>query len=253
MEEIEEKGVTILSNVYTTNQLLNFHEQYNREWGDIYVNLEKAVWKKINYKHQDTPTFFLDKALYQGKEIATFGENIVYKLGKGRCNFDCKLDLDQFLTPEIQAIIDHFLKRNYTTIIGGMPLSPGAEDGGWHRDIGSLYEDESVDLAVPPFYMTMIIPLTNVNIGQGCTEFVLGSHLFNFNENGIKTKQQLDEWITEQPRLQAEMCAGDVCIFSGLTLHRGTFNGSDKQRDAIFIVFRKNWYSDDNPSDYFLE
>lgn len=252
MQELKEKGVTILSNVYTPEQILAFQRQYTKKWEDISAAMEKCEWRRIKYKHLDTPTFFLDKALYQDKEIANIDGNIVIKLGNGRYNFDGGFATEQFVTPQIQTIITHFLKRNYTVKVGGLPLSPGAGEGHWHRDIGSLYEDEAVDLAVPPFYMTMIVPLTNMTKGSGCTEFIPGSHLFNFTANGIDSGEKLREWAINQQRISAEMRPGDVALFSGLIVHRGTANYNEKLRDAIFIVFRKNWYADDNSDDYNL-
>ena len=41
---------------------------------------------------------------------------------------------------------------------------------------GTLFEDEKLDMALPDFYCTMLIPLDVTTAENGPTEFILGSH-----------------------------------------------------------------------------
>lgn len=53
-----------------------------------------------------------------------------------------------------------------------------AEVGHWHRDIYSLFDDEQIDISLPDWYFTLLIPLVPVNAVNGATEFILKSHKY---------------------------------------------------------------------------
>ena len=120
-------------------------------------------------------------------------------------------------------------------------------NGYWHRDAYSLFNNEKVDLSLPPFYYTMLIPLDHVNAYSGGTEFILGSHKTNLSKMNIKTNKQLCEWINKNNDIQyaPELNIGDICIFHGYTIHRGLFNHTNTNRNMIYCVFKKNWYNDE--------
>jgi hypothetical protein len=65
--------------------------------------------------------------------------------------------------------------------VGGLPTSYDAaaevvDAGGmWHRDAYSLWEEEALDLQAPWFYITALLPLSDLGEGEGATEVVLGA------------------------------------------------------------------------------
>jgi hypothetical protein len=77
-------------------------------------------------------------------------------------------------------------------------------DGTWHRDAYSLFDDESLDLKLPTFYLTVLIPLVDVLPGDSTTEFIVGSHKLNLKANGLQTKEQLEVWA-EQKRAEGKV------------------------------------------------
>jgi hypothetical protein len=155
-------------------------------------------------------------------------------------------------------------------------------DGTWHRDAYSLFDDESLDLKLPPFYLTMLLPLADVLPGDSTTEFIAGSHKFNLVANGVDTKEKLAAWA-EQRRAEGQvqsvaLKAGSLCVFHGLTVHRGRAvdpvlkaqhsasvasasaaspastsppaPGTWNMRPMIYGVFKKNWYEDEPVLNY---
>jgi len=137
----------------------------------------------------------------------------------------------------VYDILQTELKFGYSGYVGALPVLAGAgmsSDGYWHRDAYSLYEDEDFDIKLPPFYYTMLVPLDDLEDGQGVTEFCLGSHKFNFTGNGISTNEKVKTWAETQPKFRAAAKAGSVILFDGHTLHRGTANADVSQsRNAL--------------------
>lgn len=256
VETLEKDGVVVLENVYSAEMLEKLRECFNKEWEEIYPNLDRVEWKTVQFKETQTPTFFLDNQLYQQKKFADYKGQMLIDMDYGRYDFCSWAPIDIAMTEPIYAIVNHFLQKNWSGYLGGLPVIgnvPVPQDGYWHRDMNSLFEDEAIDITLPPIYLTMIIPLDDIAVGEGTTEFLLGSHRMNFNKAGITSNAKLQEWVKTQPLLNQAMKAGSVCIFNGLTLHRGTKNLSGRCRNAFYIVFRKNWFSDDDAKNYILQ
>ena len=258
-KELEETGVVVLENVYTPDDILAFTAQFDSGWAAVSDKLHDLQWQKRLYRDAHAPSFILGRGLYQGKLVAAFRGTQVVDMGHGRYDFTHGLEggvlaSDRLLAPDsVYGVVHAALKRGYSGYVGGLPVLPNPSPlpaGYWHRDAYSLYEDEAFDLALPPFYYTMIVPLTDMEEGNGATEFVPGSHKFDFAGHNIGTPEKVKAWADTQPRRIPAVKAGSVCIFHGFTLHRGGSNMSDSRRDALYVVFKKNWYSDEDPTDY---
>ena len=98
-------------------------------------------------------------------------------------------DLPRYASPEyfypgpIRDILDAVLggpdqrgRRDYRSSGGALSTTGIAAHGGWHRDPGTLFQDEAIDIAIPDFYCTMLMPLDPTPVDRGPTEFILGSH-----------------------------------------------------------------------------
>jgi hypothetical protein len=98
-------------------------------------------------------------------------------------------DLPRYASPEyfypgpIRDILDVVLggpdlrgRRDYRSSGGALSTTGVAAHGGWHRDPGTLFQDEALDIAIPDFYCTMLMPLDPTPVERGPTEFILGSH-----------------------------------------------------------------------------
>ena len=137
------------------------------------------------------------------------------------------------LPQSITNILQRALQCEYDYYYGGLPIETisnnihththidGNGNGYWHRDAYSLFNDETIDLSLPPFYYTMLIPLDNIDEYSGGTEFILGSHKTNLSRMNITTNNNLDKWINENPdkRYIPKLNIGDVCLFHGYPLN----------------------------------
>lgn len=264
-QKLMRDGFVILENVYTPQDLAAFREQFKAGWSPLKETIDShgLEWKRRNFNDQ-LKTFHLGRALYEGKLVSTFEDTPVIDMGHGRYDFTHGLDQPPLSSPTLlsPAIVGKLMHRalrfGYAGYVGGLPVDPAQGDekthavaaGYWHRDAYSFFEDEVFDLQVPPFYFTMLVPLDDISASDGPTEFVVGSHRFNFTENGVLSAEQVESWAETQPRATGTMPAGSACIFHGYTLHRGLANTSGACRHMIYAVFKKNWYSDEDPLDY---
>jgi Phytanoyl-CoA dioxygenase (PhyH) len=237
---------------------------FERCWSPIdtaILNQISVHWKRRIYRESSScPSFFLGRALYQNQRVATYHGADLLDMGNGRYDFECGAlnDADIVTRATVSnGIVNEIVARELghrgmTARVGGLPTknSQGTH-GRWHRDQYSLFEDESIDIVLPTFYLTLIVPLVDLSesaLGGG-TEFVHGSHKMNFSSMGITTGDELKEWAEGQRRSTPSLSLGDAVLFHGNTLHRGA-PSSLSQRPALYCVFKKSFYSDEDPAEY---
>lgn len=85
--------------------------------------------------------------------------------------FDKNSERFKYIDNQVNQVIKD--KTIVRKSIGLLPLLPGGKPGVWHRDIITLFDDESHTLSLPNFYYTVFIP---IDVKNQATDFVLGSH-----------------------------------------------------------------------------
>jgi hypothetical protein len=150
--------------------------------------------------------------VYSNKKYSFYKDTIILDIGKNRYDFTYNLDTLKkliVLPQSITNILQQTLQCEYDYYYGGLPMEPISNNthiddncidfdmnGYWHRDAYSLFNDETIDLSLPPFYYTMLIPLDNIDEYSGGTEFILGSHKTNLSRMNITTNNNLDNcWL----------------------------------------------------------
>jgi hypothetical protein len=262
--DLDKDGVKVLKNIFSMQDIEIFRNIYFTSWNEIKNNYP-LKWNTINYKltcyKYDN---FIGMDLYSGKHYCNYKDSVIFNMGKNRFDFTYNLDMlkDKIIMPKtITELLQNKLNCEYDYYYGGLPVEMIMNEdkidinninGYWHRDAYSLFNNEKVDLSLPPFYYTMLIPLDHVDAYSGGTEFILGSHKTNLSEMNITTNKQLCEWIDKNNDIQyvPELNIGDICIFHGYTIHRGLFNHANTNRNMIYCVFKKNWYNDEPIENY---
>jgi hypothetical protein len=282
---LEEKGVVHLKNVFNKDQMDIIKDIYTQSWNEIKNNFPKdwitRKYKANCHKYDD----FIGLDLYNNKKFTYYKNTEMLDMGKNRYDFIYNLDSinETMVLPEIITnIMDKLLQCEYDIRWGGLPVesipnitdAPGHNgrdsnrrdsNGHWHRDAYSLFNNEMIDLALPPFYFTMLITLQYTDETCGGTEFILESHKLNLTNKNITNTEKLLEWIQNDTpeRYIPTLNVGDICIFHGYTIHRGlginAFDseripgrdlGRDLRRDMLYIVCKKNWYNDEPTENY---
>lgn len=274
--ELEQNGVVHLENVFKKDQIDIMQDIYNQSWNEIKSQFPQKWFTRTYKPHCAKYDNFIGTDLYNNKTIAYYKDTMILDMQKNRYDFTYNLDTlkDMIYLPNIiKNIMQKLLICEYDYYYGGLPieyinhkdtqntqdtntgdLNTGDLNGFWHRDAYSLFNKEHIDLELPPFYYTILIPLQCTDANNGGTEFILGSHKTNLSSNNIDSNKKLLYWIdNEKPiRYTPSLNIGDICIFNGYTIHRGLYNQLSYNRNMLYIVFKKNWYNDE-PNDNYIE
>jgi ectoine hydroxylase-related dioxygenase (phytanoyl-CoA dioxygenase family) len=214
LKELKVRGVTVIPNAFS----VKFLDKLRRK--------NKKRWK--SFKASDVFAANVGRA----RKRASFKDSTVFFLAPGR--YDLALDhgvftSDKFLRNEkIMSVIDAVFPFNgFMSYAGSLPSSPGSDAGEWHRDC-SLFNDEVLEGELPIYYITVLIPLTDIRADGGPTEIMLGSHEGTMKGGSIT--------------LLAE--AGSAIILDGRCLHRGLANTGGKTRHMLYIVYCRKWYGE---------
>jgi len=265
-----QNGVIKLSNIFNPQQITILSSIYTQSWNEIKTQWP-SKWYTIqfndNSKHKYD--YFMGVKLYDGKQQSFYKDSTILDMGLNRYDFTHNLDtIKQYLPlPTILTdIMNLLLGPEWEYYYGGLPVLPDTLDnpkqhGFWHRDAYSLFNDELLDISLPPFYYTILIPLQPLDEKNGGgTEFILGSHkqTFTTDDIPITNEQELINYLAELTiqhpyKLYCpSLNIGDIVIFSGYTIHRGLCSNNNTRRDMLYIVCKKTWYNDEPTSNYTL-
>jgi len=232
VQNLKTDGVSVIPALYSLDQIQQFTQfsEQTQYTADNLINNSRPT--KYNYY-----THF-EKESCCKKNIYNFTRLNVLELEKGR--YDISLNYPELpLHPEIEKIVNHFIKRQYSYKWGLLTSNVGSNNGPWHRDVVNIdgdsddlgnYDDSNMVHHFSPFYYTILIPLVPLNNENGTTEFIKGSHRLTY-------KESLDK---EHLRFNTKI--GDAIIFDGRIFHRGCKNMSNKPRPVLYNMIHRNWY-----------
>ncbi|KAJ1445923.1 hypothetical protein M885DRAFT_578422 [Pelagophyceae sp. CCMP2097] len=118
--------------------------------------------------------------------------------------------------------------------------NPGAKAQGLHCDNGHLFPGEAH--LENPHCVVVIVPLIDVNVENGPTEFWPASQ----KEAAAKLLflEAKTHFIPSQSSLALAADKGDVIVFDTRTVHRGMPNTSREPRAILYLAFARPWYSE---------
>ena len=146
------------------------------------------------------------------------------ELAQGEYRESCARIIEQLLGPEAEVGGDHAILK---------PAHYGAETP-WHQD--EAYWDPTLDYSS----LSIWIPLQDATVGNGCMQFVPGSHLLEVLEHqsvGGDVRVHALE-IIEADVSGAVACpipAGGCTIHGSRTLHYAGPNRTDRPRRALIV------------------
>ena len=106
---------------------------------------------------------------------------------------------------------------------------PGAEEQELHFDHVDLFpEHKEMRAAVPPYAITVAVPLVDLTPETGTTRLFPGSHRSARGED------------SDLPYLSR----GDCFLMDYRLWHHGTANRSDHDRPVLYIIFARPWFTD---------
>lgn len=111
---------------------------------------------------------------------------------------------------------------------------PGAPAQFTHRDSESLYGDYTFDVGLPPYALTVLLPLVDANEETGSTEVWPASH-----------KEPSLEKVCARPPLHPLVPKGSVMLTDSRVVHRGAANRSSATiRPIVYCSYHRHWFRD---------
>lgn len=159
----------------------------------------------------------------------------------GRLDYRCGFSADIFkqtAEPIINIVRQLSPKIDFKHYWGVVTSLSHSEPTDMHRDVYPILNNVtdqnlcSYDVALPPYYFTVLIPLVNITHEMGPTQFIKGSQDKQF--------VNIDKSEIYAPLLSP----GDIVIFDGRTLHQGLPNKTTQERLVAYITFVAKWYFD---------
>ncbi|MHA6265115.1 phytanoyl-CoA dioxygenase family protein [Arenibacterium sp. CAU 1754] len=144
-------------------------------------------------------------------------------------------DAGLLANPLLKPLLSGALGEDFiVATVSGIASFPGAPDQFLHRDAKQLFgKDNQADHDLPPYSITMLVPLVDANAETGSTRVWPGTHHVAGTEEGLKTGS-----------IDPEVRVGSVLLTDGRVLHRGIANRSDRIRPLLYLTFHRSWYRD---------
>ena len=163
-------------------------------------------------------------------------------VGDKRFMLNIELDLNIideriFASKELISIVHNLLGKRVIIESFGVVFSlPGAKKQQLHRDGSILFDDVSVkgnaSIAglIPPYALTVGIPLIDMNEETGTTQIGARSHRYIEADQKILIKPNVDK--------------GSIILWDFRTLHCGGRNKSNLLRPMLYITYSRDWWRD---------
>lgn len=115
--------------------------------------------------------------------------------------------------------------------------SPGSRDQPWHVDTPGPSDH------TPAFGLVAVVPLVDVGVENGATEFLTGSHVTMVDPHFWA--EAGDEGASDAtPRLQFPAIRGDLALFDLRLRHRGRANLASAARPVLYMSYVRDWFRD---------
>lgn len=143
-------------------------------------------------------------------------------------------DPEVYANPVLMAFITRTLGERFIIgQFGSVTSMPGAEAMSPHRDSRWLFDDPEVDTHLPPYAVTVIVPLVGFNHARGTTRFWQSTH-----------QVASDEEAPTHPPVDAEIPVGSVLCNDCRVFHGGTPNVSNERRPMLYFSYQRPWFID---------
>ncbi|NKB19244.1 MAG: hypothetical protein GKS01_01755 [Alphaproteobacteria bacterium] len=109
---------------------------------------------------------------------------------------------------------------------------PGSKIQHLHADHPELFWDAKLDDVMPPFCVSMAIPLVDLNAETGGTRYYPGS------------QKRTDDTSPKTPYFDPEVPKGSAILFDSRVRHRGLANKSDGPRPVLYMIYARPWFRD---------
>lgn len=198
-------GAVILNRVFSPDYLGDVNRAYQEGYGNI-IDASREVGDRRTMIAIDVKPPFSDPALFAPDPVMP----VLRRLLGGSC------------------ILDAYV---------AVTSRPDSTDQHVHVDFPFLFdEDEPLSQSLPPYAITLAIPLVPLDAMTGVTRVWPGTH-----------RRSID-WKAAQPDLMDSLSIipkpGGCYLFDARLLHGGTANYSQIERPILYLVYCRAWWRD---------
>ena len=149
--------------------------------------------------------------------------------------------------PATMTILDKILKPNCSDYqfhaSGILAIQPGAREQTLHREEDTFFSMQMHDMKNrPTLIVATMLAITDFTKENGATLIVPGSHKWPAVDGKSSSFSPQARKATPEEVVSAEMKAGDMLIWHGLTLHAGGANTTkDVDREGLIMTYSLGW------------
>ncbi len=199
-----ENGALIIKNVFSTKLIEEIREAYFKRYASYFSSANHDDTLRVGNK-RFMVTLGMD-APFNDPDF--FGSPIILPLMK-------------------RLLSDDAILGSYTCVTS----LPGAKEQRLHKDHAALFPEAS-NLQLPPFAITMIVPLVDLTEETGTTRLVGKSH--RESSKTAKTMPFHDPHLTQ----------GSCFLMDFRLSHQGLANRSQSPRPIVSLVYQRPWFRD---------
>jgi hypothetical protein len=189
------------------------------------------------------PAFVEEMRLAFFARYGGLGEAELTELGSqvGHDRYMFAIDLEPpFLDPRLYA--NPFALSTIRSLLGdecvldsfsAVVAYPGADDQHLHLDHSLLFDDASTSMALPPYALTMVVPLVDLSEKSGSTR------LYQKTD-----RPEPSLWSRWRGGTVVEAQRGACWLMDYRVAHCGTKNPSQVPRPILYLVYAKKWFTD---------
>lgn len=208
-ETFAERGCLVVERLFDPSLIDSIHDEYRRQY--------------ISFDTADLPLHM--------------------KVGEGRLHLPLQLrgpllDPNLLTHPLLMGILGKLLQTTFLIDnVSCVTALPGAVDQHDHRDYPALFfEQAGLSAALPPFAITVAIPLIDLDPLTGTTMLFPGSMGLTKDADGA-LPVFAEEVVPFVKR-------GDCFLMDYRLWHRGLANRSEFDRPILYIVYTREWFTD---------
>lgn len=147
-----------------------------------------------------------------------------------------------FDNPKLRPVFDELIGKQYLiSSFGSVVTFPGADPQPIHFDHPPLFESESDCVGLPPYAITMVVPLVDLDESTGSTAIWEGTH----QQSGVRKRLHK---LIETPDFEGAAVPfarkGDVYLMDYRVVHGGTANRGEFPRPILYVVYCRPWFRD---------
>ena len=151
-------------------------------------------------------------------------------------------DTSLFANPRLMPILESLLSQHPgIASFGAVVAWPGAGPQTIHLDHPPLFDQGALCDTIPPYALTVVVPLVDVTTEMGATAIWPGSHRSPNRPDLLRQLMEAPDFSSSQ---QNTTNLGDAYLMDYRVIHAGMANECEKVRPILYLIYACPWFRD---------